>query len=161
MYVCMYVLGGGCLIERVKRWLASCRAERDSCVGKRVRPIAGRTCNLPVFLFASAFACRTGICERVWHAQATQQHKNGADENRKLRTKAVPKSFENFRQIVQLSMKKPPKSPKNLRKFALGPFWAPKAVSGTCRDVPWPPTGRPNVAPRPLLGCPGRGKCTP
>ena len=91
----MYILGGGCLIERVKRWLASCRAERDSCVGKRVRPIAGRTCNLPVFLFASAFACRTGICERVWHAQATQQQKNGADENRKLRTKAVPKSFEN------------------------------------------------------------------
>ena len=51
-----------------------------------------------------------------------------------------------------------PKSTKNLRKTDLGPVRAPKVVSGTLPDALGTAFGRPNAAPRPILGRPGRVK---
>ena len=55
-------------------------------------------------------------------------------------------------------MKNRVKSTKNRRKIALGQFWGFKAVSGTRRDALGTALGRPKVAPRPILGRPGRAK---
>ena len=47
---------------------------------------------------------------------------------------------------------------KNRRKIGLGQFWAFKAVSGTSQDALGTALGRPKIAPRPILGRPGRAK---
>ena len=47
---------------------------------------------------------------------------------------------------------------KNRRKIGLGQFWAFKAVSGTPQDALGTALGRPKIAPRPILGRPGRAK---
>ena len=47
---------------------------------------------------------------------------------------------------------------KNRRKIGLGQFWAFKAVSGTSQDTLGAALGRPKIAPRPILGRPGRAK---
>ena len=58
-YVRTYVLGGACLIERVKRWLASCRVNRASRAGKLERPNGRRARNLRVFsIFCILFVDR-------------------------------------------------------------------------------------------------------
>ena len=49
MYLNRNVLGGDCLIERVKRWLAGCGVDRESRVGNLERPHARRARNLHVF----------------------------------------------------------------------------------------------------------------
>ena len=62
------------------------------------------------------------------------------------------------RKIGQKSTKIDEKSMTNRRKIGLGQFWAFKAVSGTRRDALGTILGRPKVAPRPILGRPGRAK---
>ena len=47
---------------------------------------------------------------------------------------------------------------KNRRNIGLGQFWAFKAVSGTPQDALGTALGRPKIAPRPILGRPGRAK---
>ena len=42
IYIYIYILGEDCMIERVKRWLASCGVDRDSRVGKLERRNARR-----------------------------------------------------------------------------------------------------------------------
>ena len=72
-------------------------------------------------------------------------------KQRRRRTKIQRKSSKNRSKIDE-------KSTKNRRKIALGQFWAFKAVSGTRRDALGTALGRPKVAPRPILGRPGRAK---
>ena len=55
-------------------------------------------------------------------------------------------------------MKIHPESTPNRRKIDLGPFWVPKAVSGTRPDALGMAFGRPNAAPKPILGRPRRAK---
>ena len=67
-------------------------------------------------------------------------------------------SSENLRQIFRKSTKIHSKSTQNRRKIDLGPSWAPKAVSGTRPDALRTAFGPSHVAPKPILGLPGRVK---
>ena len=65
---------------------------------------------------------------------------------------------KNRRKNDRKSTKNRPNSMKNRRKIGLGQFWAFKAVSGTSQDTLGAALGRPKIAPRPILGRPGRAK---
>ena len=67
------------MIERVKRWLASCGEDCESRVGKLERPSAGRTRNLRVF-FLFAFSLSIVLSERAKVNEA-QEHGNDADRS--------------------------------------------------------------------------------
>ena len=97
----MIILGGACLIERVKRWLASCGEDCESRVGKLERPSAGRTRNLRVF-FLFAFSLAIVLSERA-KVNESQEHRNDGDRSRrhsaqKVRT-ASEKSTQNRSKI--------------------------------------------------------------
>ena len=144
------------MIERVKRWLASCGEDCESRVGKLERPSAGRTRNLRVF-FLFAFSLAIVLSERA-KVNESQEHRNDGDRSRRHSAQKVRTGVKNRRKIGQKSTKIDDKSMKNRRKIALGQFWAFKAVSGTRRDALGTTLGRPKVAPRPILGRPGRAK---
>ena len=67
-------------------------------------------------------------------------------------------SSENRRKIVRRLMKIRAESSQNQRKIDLGLSWAPTAVSGKSPDALGTAYGRPNDAPRLILGRPGRGQ---
>ena len=62
------------------------------------------------------------------------------------------------RKIARKSTKIQARSLQNRRKIDLGSSWATKAVSETRPDELGTAFGRPNGAPRPILGRPGRAK---
>ena len=124
MYVCMYVLGGGCLPERVKRCLASCEEDCESRVGKCVQPIAGPARNPCVLLYRLRFASRFG---------KLGQHNNA----RIARTKAeeaAPKTYQNLTKNSEKSIENRRKIEYNRRKIdeksLLGGFGHSKPFRG-------------------------------
>ena len=137
MYACMHiVLGGGCMIERVKCWLARCVVDRGSRVGKLERPSAGRTRNLHVFL-PFAFSRSIVLSERMKVNEA-QEHRNDADRSRRhsaqnVRT-ASKKSTKNRWKIDQNPCQIDQKSTKNRFSAVLGAQGRFGDVSGGARD---------------------------
>ena len=67
-------------------------------------------------------------------------------------------SSENRRKLIRKLTKILARSPQNRRKIDLGPSRTPKTVSGTRPDALGAAFGRPNAAPEPILGHPGRAK---
>ena len=122
MHLNRNVLGGDCLIERVKRWLASCGEDCESRVGKLERPSAGRTRNLHVFLLF-AFSRSIVLSERMKVNEA-QEHRNDADRSRRhsaqnVRT-ASKKSTKNQWKIDENPCQIDQKSTKNRFSAVLG-----------------------------------------
>ena len=118
MYVFMCVLGGDCLIERVKRWLAGCGVDRESRVGKFERPHKRRPRNLDVFFFA--FCQSIVVGDRAKEKQNTQ---------RESRIKVERKPTENRSKID----KKSTQIDEKPMKFQ---SWAVLGAQGRFGDAP-------------------------
>ena len=91
------------------------------------------------------------FAHRSWSAK---KHRR----SRRHRAKVVRKSSERGRKIDRKSMENRPKSMKNRRKFAFGPFGTLKAVSRTCRDALRTALGRAKAALGQIWGLPRRAK---
>ena len=101
----MYVLGGGCLIERVKRCLASCEEDCESRVGKCVQLIAGPARNPCVLLYRLRFASRFGKLGQHNNARiARTKAEEAAPKTYQNPTKILEKSIENRRKIDEKSL---------------------------------------------------------
>ena len=91
------------MIERVKRWLASCGEDCESRVGKLERPSAGRTRNLRVF-FLFAYSLSIVLSKRA-KVNKAQEHRNDADRSRRHSVQndrtASEKLTKNHRKIDQ------------------------------------------------------------
>ena len=70
------------MIERVKRWVASCGEDCESRVGKLERPSTGRLRNLRVFLCLFVFSQSIVLSEQM-NVNAAQEHRNDADRSRR------------------------------------------------------------------------------
>ena len=70
------------MIERVKRWVASCGEDRESHVDKLERPSTGRLRNLRVFLFLFVFSLSIVLSEQM-KVNAAQEDRNDADRSRR------------------------------------------------------------------------------
>ena len=81
----MIILGVVCLIERVKRWFASCGAGRVGRRGMCVQSIVGRMRNPRVLLYRSRFVGRFGKLRHhnsdteEWYPGKNDQKKRGPD----------------------------------------------------------------------------------
>ena len=106
------------------------------------------------FFFLFAFSLAIVLSERA-KLNESQELRNDADRSRRHSAQKVRTASE---QSTQNRSKIDEKSMKNRRKIGLGQFWAFKAVSGTRRDALGTTRGRPKIAPRPILGRPGRAK---
>ena len=143
----MYLLGGACLIERVKRWLASCGEDCESRVGKLERPSAGRTRNLRVF-FLFAFSLLIVFSERAKVNEA-QEHRNDANRSRNdsaqnVRT-ASEKSTKNHSKIDENPSQIHSKSTRNRSWAVLGTQGRFGDASGRARDGVWIPKCQPRA----------------
>ena len=147
MYACMHVLGGGCLIERVKRWLASCGEDCKSCMGKLERPSAGRTRNLRV-IFLFVFSLSIVLSKRAT-VNAAQEHRNDADRSRRhsdqnVRT-ASEKSTKHRSKIGENSCQIEQKLTKNRSWAVLGAQGRFGEASRRARDGLWTAKCRPKA----------------
>jgi len=127
------------LIERVKRWLASCGEVCESRVGKLERPSAGRTRNLRVF-FLFAFSLSIVLSERA-KVNKAQEHRNDADRSRRhsaqnVRT-ASEKSTKNRSKIDENPCQIDQKLMENRSWAVLGAQSRFGDVSGRARDGLW------------------------
>ena len=124
----MYILGGGCLIERVKRCLASCEEDCESRVGKCVQLIAGPARNPCVLLYRLRFASRFGKLGQHNNARiARTKAEEAAPKTYHNPTKILEKSIENRRKIDE-------KSTKNRSWAVLGVQGRVGDASGRPRD---------------------------
>ena len=144
MYVCMYVLGGDCLFERVKRWLAGCWVDHESRVGEPGWPHTRRPRNLYVF-FLFAFCLSIVVSDRAKKKQNTQHESC---------MKVVQNSAKNRSEIDEKSTRIDEKS----MKFR---FWAVLSAQGRYGEAPGRAqdgSRRPKAAPGPILERPGPTK---
>ena len=137
----MYVLGGDCVYERVKRWLAGCWVDHESRVGKPERPHTRRLRNLHTFIFLFAFCLSIVVSDRAKKKQNTQHESC---------MKVEQNSAKNRSEIDEKSTKIDEKS----MKFQ---SWAALGAQGHYGDAP----GRaqdgsetPKSCPRADLGAP-------
>ena len=152
------------MIERVKRWLVSCRADLESRADKLERLNARRPRNLCVFLFVCDLSVDRG-------QQASKEKAEDATrKSHEHRAKITEKPIENHGKIDQHRRKIDKKS-------LLDGFGRPKLFrgragtrSGLVRDTQKPPRGRswgrqgrpgaaksrPKPGPSRPQGCPGR-----
>ena len=141
------VLGGACLIERVKRWLASCGEDCESRVGKLERPSAGRTRNLRLF-FLFAFSLSIVLSERAKVNEA-QEHRKDADRCGRHSTQNVrtanEKSTKNWSKIDEKPCQVEPKLMENRSWAVLGAQNRFRDASRRARDGLWTPKCRPKT----------------
>ena len=160
----MIILGVVCLIERVKRWFASCGAGRVRRRGMRVQSIVGRTRNPRVLLYRSRFVSRFG---KLRHHNSARLARTKAEDSAPnlypLAQKIDATSPENHR-------KTEPSRRKIDQKSLLAGFRRPKAFrgrvgtrSGRDRGAPkpaqersWDAPGTPRAAGRRPRASPGR-----
>ena len=145
MYVCLYVLGELALAQRHNRWIAGCGDDRGRRAGKLKQQNARRTRNLRVSLIVWWIARNRRV---VWSLSANALQKTGGTKGKRT----------NDEKYMKKSTKTKPQSTKNRGKINLGLVRAPKAVSKTRPDALGTAFGRPNDAPNPIWGRPGRAK---
>ena len=147
MYVCMYVLGGACLIERVKRWLASCGEDCESRVDKLERPSAGRTRNLRVFFFFLLLVRRRA--QRASEGQRSTGTQENTDRSRRHSAQNVRTSSEKSTKNRSKIDEHPCQiDQKSMKKSISGRFGRPRPIgdaSGRARDGSWTAKWRPKT----------------
>ena len=155
------------MIEREKRWVASCGGDCESRVGKLERPSTGRTRNLRVF-FLFAFS----LVDRAQRASEGQRSTGTQERRGQKRKTQRPKCSNSERKIngksVENRRKSSPNRPKIDEKSILGHFGRPRLFRGRVRtrsgrlwDVQMPPQGRSWDAPGGPRAARSRPKASP
>ena len=143
-YICIYILGGDCLIERVKRWLATCRGGSQKWCGQ-ARTAKRRTGAKPARFFFFAFPLK--INETI-NRKLTKSRSNIDDKSSKIVANSLLGGFGRSRPFPGCvgTRSDGPQTPKSRPEADLG---LPRASQERPGGIPKRPRAAPKTFRRP------------